>query len=205
MESNDIAVHPAKSQRQTVTINSTARRAIVLRFPPTSTTVWPGEFLEVELPGDAPPDSVGALELRTYARSVRKLTASQLWVQPTIVSSVAGKMRIPNLTTERNEHFCQVHAVYRPEAHSINVQLPVSPSSRPPVHQTCKNHSVNASRDPNNLPPHDIRAKLTRSSSSRNPHSPMLIAKASPSHRLCLMLTPRYSSLRSGNTPSQQT
>ena len=120
MESNDIAVHPAKSQRQTVTINSTACRAIALRFPPTSTTVWPGEFLEVELPGDAPPDSVCALELRTYAPSVRKLTASQLWVQPTIVSSVAGKMRIPNLTTEphflkRNEHFCQVHAVYTPE------------------------------------------------------------------------------------------
>ena len=210
MESNDIAVRPAKSQQQTVTINSTARRAIVLRFPPTSPIVWPGEFLEVELPGDAPPDSVYALELRTYAPSVRKLTASQLWAQPTIVSSVAGKIRIPNLTTEphflkRNEHFCQVHAVYTPEAHSINAQLPVSPSSRPPVHQTCKNHSVNASCDPNNLPPHDIRAKLTRSSSSRNPHSPMLIVTASPSHLSCLMLTPRYSSLRSGNTPSQQT
>ena len=65
MESNDIAVRPAKRQvilgdgtihnygsQQPVSISPTARSAIVLRSPPTSTTVWPGEFLEVELPGD---------------------------------------------------------------------------------------------------------------------------------------------------------
>ena len=91
MESNDIAVRPAKHQvilgdgtihnygsQQPVSISSAAHRAIVLRSPPTSTTLWPGEFLEVELPGDAPPDSVYALEPRTDAPSVRKLTASEL-------------------------------------------------------------------------------------------------------------------------------
>ena len=176
MESNDIAVRPAKHQvilgdgtihnygsQQPVSISPTARRAIVLRSPPTSTTVWPGEFLEVELPGDAPPDSVYALEPRTDAPSVRKLTASQLWPQPTMVSSVAGKIRIPNLTPEpyflkRNEHFCQVHAVFTPEE---DTQLPVSPPLRPPVHQTSTNHSANVSLDPNNLLPRDIRAKFT--------------------------------------------
>ena len=67
MESNDIAVRPAKRQvilsdgnihnygsQQPITVNSTARRAIVLRSPPTSTTIWPGEFLELRLPSDAP-------------------------------------------------------------------------------------------------------------------------------------------------------
>lgn len=70
MECNDIVVLLAKSQvilgygsihnygsLQQVTINSAARRAIVLRSPPTSTTIWPGEFLEVGLPSDASPDS----------------------------------------------------------------------------------------------------------------------------------------------------
>ena len=33
----------------------------------------------------------------------------------------------------------------------------------------------------------------------------MLVATASPSHRLCQMLTPRYALLRSRNTSSQQT
>ena len=176
MESNDIAVRPAKRQvilgvgtihnygsQQPVSISPTARRAIALRSPPTSTTVWPGEFLEVELPGDAPSDSMYTLEPRTDAPSVRKLTASQLWPQPTMVSSVAGKIRIPNLTPEphflkRNEHSCQVHAVVTPEE---NTQLPVSPPPRPPVHQTSTNHSANVSLDPNNLLPRNIRAKFT--------------------------------------------
>ena len=175
MESNDIAVRPAKRQvildgtihnygsQQPVLISPTARRAIVLCSPPTSTTVWPGEFLEVELPGDVPPDSIYALEPRTDAPSVRRLTASQLWPKPTMVSSVAGKIRIPNLTPEpyflkRNKHFCQVHAIFTPEE---DTQLPVSPPPRPPVHQTSTNHSANVSLDPNNLLPQDIRAKFT--------------------------------------------
>ena len=151
MESNDIKVRPVKRQvilgdgtihnygsQQPVSISSTARRAIVVRSPHTSTTVWPGEFLEVKLPGDAPPDSVYALELRTDTPSVRKLTASQLWPQPTMISSIAGKIRILNLTPEpyflkQNEHFCQVHAVFTPEE---DTQLPVQATSTSDQHKS---------------------------------------------------------------------
>ena len=151
MESNDIAVRPTKRQvilgdgtihnygsQQPVSISSTACRAIVVRSPHTSTTVWPGEFLEVKLPGDAPPDSVYALELRTDTPSVRKLTASQLWPQPTMISSIAGKIRILNLTPEpyflkQNEHFCQVHAVFTPEE---DTQLPVQATSTSDQHKS---------------------------------------------------------------------
>ena len=175
MESNDVAVRPAKRQvilgdgtihnygsQQPVTISSAAHRAIVLRSSPSSTTVWPGEFLEVELPGDAPPDSMYALEPQMDVPSVRRLSASQLWPQLTMVSSVAGRIRIPNLTPEpyflkRNKHFCQVHAVYTPEE---DAQLPVSPLPRPPVHQTSTSHSANVSLDPYNLLPQDNRAKF---------------------------------------------
>ena len=92
MEAYDIAVRPAKRQvilgdgtihnhwsQQPVTISSAAPWAIVLRCSTTSTTLWPGEFLEVELPGDAPPDFVHALEPRTDSPSIRKLSAFQLW------------------------------------------------------------------------------------------------------------------------------
>ena len=91
MEANDIAVHPAKRQvilgdgsiysygsQHLAAVGTAARRALVFRSPPTPTTVWTGEFVEVELPSDAPPDSEYALELRTDVPSVRKLTASQL-------------------------------------------------------------------------------------------------------------------------------
>ena len=104
------------SQAPAVT-SAAARRVIVLRAPPTSTTIWPGDFVEVNLLDDAPADCDCALEPRSVSQSVRKLTASQLWLPPSIVSSVAGKIRIPNLSFEphslkRNEHFCQVNPVF---------------------------------------------------------------------------------------------
>ena len=109
MESNDITVHPAKCQvilhdgtihqygsQQPVKVNSTACRAIVLRSPPRSMTVWPRDFLEVELPSDVPPDSVFVLEPRTDAHSVRKLTASQLWPHPSTVPRLPVHQTITN-------------------------------------------------------------------------------------------------------------
>jgi hypothetical protein len=107
METNDVAVHPAKRQVilsngsactygsvQSQASTAAARRALVLRAPPTSTTIWPGEFVEIELPGDVPADTVYALEPRIDAPSVyvKRLTASQLWPCPNIVSSVAGRI-----------------------------------------------------------------------------------------------------------------
>ena len=44
---------------------TTVRRAFVLRVPTPSKTVWPGEFLEVQLPDDAPVGLEYALEPRT--------------------------------------------------------------------------------------------------------------------------------------------
>ena len=89
MEANDIAVRPAKREvllgnGSIYTYGSksppsplpTVRRAFVLRAPTPSKTVWPGEFVEVRLPDDAPPDSEYALEPRTDARSSRNLKSS---------------------------------------------------------------------------------------------------------------------------------
>ena len=45
-------------------------------------TVWPWEFLEVQLPDDAPPDSEYALEPRTDAPTLRNLKPSQLGHNP---------------------------------------------------------------------------------------------------------------------------
>ena len=86
IETNDIAVRPAK--RQAILGDGSvylcgsnphqakgpaARRALVLRAPPNSMTVWPGEFVEVQLPNDAPPDSEYALEPRTNSPCARSL------------------------------------------------------------------------------------------------------------------------------------
>ena len=78
MEANDIAIRPAK--HQVILNNGTyypygakessdhhaVRRAHLLRAPPQMTTLWPGEYIEVDLPATiADQDSDFALEPRT--------------------------------------------------------------------------------------------------------------------------------------------
>ena len=176
IETNDIAVRPAKRQvilgdgsihhyglHQPAAVSSAARGGIVLCSPPLSTTIWPGEFLEVDSPSDAPRDSVYAFKLWTDAPSVRQLSASQMWPTLAIISSVAGKICIPSLSPQphflkRNEHFCQVRAVYAPEARDDNPQLETTPHPGPPKLQTNTKHSANVCLDPDNLLPRHIRA-----------------------------------------------
>ena len=177
MEVNDIAVRPA--QRQVIIRNGppyqygssgkqpaekAVRRAVVLRSPPISTTVWPGEFLEVELPHDVPTDTEYALEPRTNAPSARSAKISKLWPPPNIVSSVAGKIRIPNLSDQphilqRNEHFCQVSPVFVPQKSQQSPGTPTSPLKAQASPRPCT-HSSNVSLDPANLLPPNISSKF---------------------------------------------
>ena len=90
-----------------------ARRAMVLRALATSTTLWPGDYIELELPQGLPPDSLHALEPRSVIPQVHLVNTSELWPPPGIISSVAGRIWIPNLSGEpiqlkRHEHFCLV-------------------------------------------------------------------------------------------------
>ena len=75
MKTNDISISPAKRQvtigdgptyaygsKAPAVTSIAARRAIVLRAPPTSTTIWPGDFAEINLPDEALPDCEYALE-----------------------------------------------------------------------------------------------------------------------------------------------
>lgn len=172
MEANDVAVRPAKrevllSNGSVYTYGSksppsplpTVRRAFVLRAPAPSKTVWPAEFLEVQLPDDAPPDSEYALEPRTDAPSSHNLKPSQLWPQPSVISSVARAIRIPNLSTEprtlkRHEHFCQAIPVFEPKV--------VPSTSRPPTQcpslSSNSSHSATVQIDPDSILPQSVRA-----------------------------------------------
>ena len=165
METNDVAVRPAKREvhlgngsvytygsRSPASPLPTVRRAFVLRAPAPSKTVWPGEFVEVRLPDDAPPDSEYALEPRTDATSSHNLKPSQLWPQPSVVSSVARAIRIPNLSTEprtlkRHEHFCQVIPVFEPKE---GLTLPPSNAR----------YSAPVQVDPDRILPQAVRANF---------------------------------------------
>ena len=95
LSSNDISVHPAKrlvtladgtafpyGSADTQLTRNAVRRTIVLRAPPTSTTVWLGEFVEICLTPDAPSDS---------------MSWNPVWMH-TVCASV--KCHMPGLTLE---------------------------------------------------------------------------------------------------------
>ncbi len=133
MKTNDITLRPALNQfilKDGTIINygkqrfpkvPTVRRAHVLRGPPQSTTIWPGSFLEIDVPKDIfDPDTTVAIEPRTDSPLNNKsCTSTQPWPTPFVTRSIAGKLRIPNDTSEplvlkRNEQFGQIRAVFCP-------------------------------------------------------------------------------------------
>ena len=91
MEANDIVVRPAKrlntfadgssfsyGSSDDRSTQQAARRAVVLLAPATSTNLWPGDYVELELSRDLPPDSFHALEPRSDIPQVHLVTTSEL-------------------------------------------------------------------------------------------------------------------------------
>ena len=128
MTINDVSVRPARHEitiGETTTVQygsqttdnkqyHTVRRAhaYVLHAPSPSTTVWPGEFIELQLPT--------ALDDQTLAVEPRSSPHNEGWPNPGIIEAVGNKIRLVNtlprpLKLFRNEHFCQVrHTVMSP-------------------------------------------------------------------------------------------
>ena len=146
MEINDITIRPAKRiitlADGTTYTNGTIQRALnrhavrrahVLRAPPTNTTVLPGDFVEVNLPADMySEDATFAIEPR-YDTTVNKcVSENDVWPQPSLIMSVEGVVRIPNLTNntpvlKRNEHFCQIREVFEPDnATAVRIRIRIS-------------------------------------------------------------------------------
>ena len=131
MAQNDITICPARHEviltdgtkyhyggaMNTGHLNIIRRaQAYVLRAPASTTTIWPGEFIELEVPKDIPQDVTLALEPRTDSDCSQGTT---LWPLPDIITSVGRKVRIPNDTDtpkilKRNDHFCQIQSVFSP-------------------------------------------------------------------------------------------
>ena len=139
MTSNDISVRPA---RNSIFIQGTEEikygtqvnehsiykpRCALLRAPPVTTTIWPGDYLELNVPK----------ELQTYEqltiepRSDTSKQKSQLdkWPTPDVTEQVAGKIRILNDTSSpqrvgKNEHICQSTPVVYTTNNDMDVKMP---------------------------------------------------------------------------------
>ena len=95
-------------------------QTFVLRAPASTTTIWPGEFIELEVSKDIPQDVTLALEPRTDSNCSQGTT---FWPLPDLRTSVGRKVRIPNDTDtpkilKHNEHFCQIQPVFHQQINS---------------------------------------------------------------------------------------
>ena len=171
MFTNDISVRPAKYEvilkdgtvyrygSSTKVGPHVVRRAQihVLRAPSKRTTVWPGEFVELEIPADVE-DSILALEPRTDVAESR--SCAEYWPKPDIIASVGRKVRIVNdsdkpRVLKRHEHFCQVVPVMSPV--DGGTDLPVSSTA---VKPSSTYHSDTIKLDPDNILSESMRKQF---------------------------------------------
>ncbi|KAK3103372.1 hypothetical protein FSP39_018802 [Pinctada imbricata] len=169
MERNDISIRPSKQQiiigegyTYTYGLNSAAshvtvaRRAQVLRASVSeTTTIWPGEFLELKVPEDfsVSDDDIISLEQTDSSQN-------HTWPAPTLLNSIAGRIRIPNFSSEpqtikRNAHIGTLRATFVPD--NVNNTAKVSnPSEKL---QNTK-FSQNVRVDPDNVLSKDMKSKF---------------------------------------------
>ena len=171
MERNDITIRPSKHQviladgtsynysmRDTGNSQHRVRRAQVLRST-SQTTVWPGEFVELKLPDEFQQvDDVFSIEPKYPDAG----SAAREWPSPSLVSSVSGRVRIPNLTSspqtlKRNEHICMVRTTLPPTEEASSYIPQVEKPSEP---QSPRQFSAAVQLDPDKILPGDIRDKF---------------------------------------------
>ena len=153
MVQNDISVCPSKKQVQigddtfvsystqpktssTHTIRSCT--AHILRAP-VKTTIWPGEFIEVDTPSELPIDAEVAIEPRCES------SYSSTWLKPSILSSVNGKVRIPNHTSSP--------IIFSPETSPAAVEIPSVSCVKSNHVSKATRHSTSVCLDPDSILP----------------------------------------------------
>ena len=146
MAHNDIGVRPARREvvfgdgsavtypSDNTTGTPTIRRAIVLRAPSHSSTIWPGEYISIDIPSNqcTDRDQSYVLEPRYDSKS------SHDWLEPQVITSVGHTLQLPNLTgspvvIKKHDHFCQVRQIF---PSNPNEDIPLQPTDIIRVTQT---------------------------------------------------------------------
>ena len=126
---NDITICPAKCQVRiqdseiihcepaddTTTGSPAVRRAHIftLHAPSSATVVWPGEYLELDIPPDLGDDRILAFQSRSDTPISKHAKPAHIWPEPQILEAVGSKIRLVNTSNEpkaisHNEHLSQI-------------------------------------------------------------------------------------------------
>ena len=165
---NDITVRPAKCQvriqdseiihyeptNDTTTGSHAVRRAQIftLLAPSSATVVWPGEYLELDIPPDLGDYRLLALQPSTDTPISKHTKPSHIWPEPQILEAVGSKIRLVNIFNQpkaigRHEHLKQI--------------LPTIGALSPTPNQMCSPPFSSAvSVDPDHLLPDQSRLQF---------------------------------------------
>ena len=166
MEANDISLRPAKheimiasdppilygpsaSSSDSKHADGFTQRPYVLRVSSSNTIVWPGDYIEVQLPSTETPDTILALEPRSYC-----VNTNGPWPIPQIIDAVDGKIRfftdsgIPQ-KLGKHDPFCQA----LPTIPMVLKNVVAEPILCEPVEKSSSN---SIDMDPDNILPIDI-------------------------------------------------
>jgi hypothetical protein len=170
MEENDITIRPAKQQiilgngtiysygcASTDDSSHSVRRIHLLRAPAKKSIIWPGEFLEIRLP-EPLTDTDSDLAIEPHCADQDKSS----WPSPSLITSVAGLIRIPNLTDQpqsvkRHEHFCQVLPV---TSETSDEEDPTTGPSITIQKTSLPQFSDRINLDPDNVLPTELKNKF---------------------------------------------
>ena len=92
------------------------RSCHLLWAPPTTNTIWPGPYLEIDLPMALPLDAPLAIKARVDSTCCQSVKSVHAWPPPNILETVGGKLRLVNTSDEpilikKNDHLCQARLV----------------------------------------------------------------------------------------------
>ncbi|CAH3035332.1 unnamed protein product, partial [Porites lobata] len=176
---NDISVRPAKCQvriqdsevihyehrSDPTTASHAVRRAqcYTLRAPSSTTVLWPGDYVELDVPPDLGEDHVLALQPRTDTPVRKHTKATSIWPEPQILEAVGTKVRLVNSSQEpkligRHEHHSQILPTEETSSFTPTPSLPCLPQPVKPKSSLPFSSSV--SIDPDNILPEDLRVRF---------------------------------------------
>ena len=130
----------------------------VTRASSSTTVLWPGDYVELEVPPDLGEEHVLALQPRTDTPVPKYTKTTSIWPEPQILEAVGAKVRLVNSSQEpklidRRKHLSQILPTEETSSFTSTLSLsslpqPVKPKSSLPFWSS-------VSIDPDNILPED--------------------------------------------------
>ena len=131
----------------------------MIRSPAKTMIIWPGDCLEIQVPEE----SGGCIAIEPSV-SIRSIPISNTWSSPSLLTCIAGKVPIPNTTTNpllirKNSHFARAFPVFVPGTET-NASECVPHQKSDKTASSPKAHSQDVTIDPDGTLPTTTRKQF---------------------------------------------